>query len=203
VAQTDDFYYSEDAYSVDFEVRLVYSIEGISPKLISPFTKKQLDYNGDEVKPSAINLTSYTDISNSPYQRSIQLLSDIGLGYNNKKFLPNNEITVSDLIQFTQAAGLPFDESLRKEVFSNYFVSRQTFAKYIGYLLDLKDIASIPGIFTTGYKDEAAIDKDYVGYVAIAKGLSLLDADADGKFNPQAWITRGEAADIIIQLVQK
>lgn len=202
VTQTDDYYYNEDAYSVDFEIRLVYSIEGITPKVISPFTKQQLDYNGDEVKPLA-NITEYTDIKDSPYQRSIQLLSDVGLGYHSKKFLPSNEITVSDLIQFTQAAGLPFDESLRKEIFSNYFVSRQTFAKYIGYLLGLKDIASIPGIYTTGFQDEANIGKEYTGYVAIAKGLSLLDADEEGKFNPQEWVTRGEAADILIQLLQK
>ena len=202
VTKTDNYYYSEDAYSVDYEVRLVYSIEGISPKIISPFTKKQLDYNGDEVK-TAVTITEYTDIKDSPYQRSIQLLSDIGLGYSKTKFLPNNKVAVSDLIQFTQAAGLNFDESLRKEIFSDYYVSRQTFAKYIGYLLGLKDIASIPGIFTTGFMDETKIEKDYIGYVAIAKGLTLLDADAEGKFNPQAWITRGEAADIIIRLLQK
>ena len=198
----EEYYYNEDAYSLDYEVRLVYSIEGIYPKIISPFTKKQLDYDG-KVYVKKANITAYTDISNSPYQRSIQLLTDMGLGYTGSKFNPDSQITVDDLITFTQAAGLYFDNNLRKKVFNQYYVNRQTFAKYICYLMNVEEIASLPGIFTTGYVDESVIQKDYVGFVAITKAMSLLSADSEGKFNPQQNITRGEAAELLIQLIQK
>lgn len=198
-----EYYYNEDAYSVDYEVRLVYSIEGINPKVISPFTKKQLDYSGEEYNESKENITEYTDISNSPYQRSIQLLTDIGLGYTSSRFNPTSQISTKDLLTFSQAAGIYFDENLKKEVFNQYNVNRQTIAKYLCYILKIEDIASLPGIFTSGYADEASIQKEYVGFVAITKGLSLLTADKEGKFNPQQKVTRGEAADLLIQLIQR
>lgn len=198
-----EYYYTEDAYSVDYEVRLVYSIEGINPKIISPFTKKQLDYSGEEYNESKENITEYTDINNSPYQRSIQLLTDIGLGYTSSRFNPTGHISTKDLITFSQAAGIYFEENSKKEVFDQYYVNRQIIAKYLCYILKIEDIASLPGIFTSGYADEASIQKEYIGYVAITKGLSLLTGDSEGKFNPQQKITRGEAADLLIQLIQR
>jgi hypothetical protein len=201
--KSEDYYYNNDAYSVDFEVRLVYSIEGINPKIISPFTKKQLDWNGEEVNLEKANITKYVDIYDSPYQRSIELLSDMGLEYSSSLFNPNKKISMDELVMFTRAAGLSFDESLREGVFTTYYVSRQSLAKYICYIMGVEEVGSLSGIFTTGYTDEASIDKDYVGFVAIAKGFSLLKADEEGNFNPKTQITRGEVADILINLIQK
>ena len=56
-------------------------------------------------------------------------------------------------------------------------------------------------IFKTGYSDEKKIDKENIGAVALCKGLDIMGAKSGKKFKPNASITRGEAADLVIRMM--
>ena len=67
--------------------------------------------------------------------------------------------------------------------------------------MDLNSLASINGIYKTGFLDEAKIAGSYLGAVALAKGLDILRGDASNRFYPASYLTRAEAADMFIKIL--
>ena len=195
----DEYYYNEDAYSIDREVRLVYSTSNIGSVMISPFTGKEIDYSGVEIA-STQDRSSYTDIENSKYQRSILMLSDIGLGYQADKFLPTALITKNELIQFMEAANLYVNDD-QKAILNDYRVTRQQAAEFVISCLGYSEVAKMNGIFTTGYADESTIAKNAVGAVAICKGYNILQFGENNTFGATEKLTREEAAKLVIDLL--
>ena len=57
------------------------------------------------------------------------------------------------------------------------------------------------GIFKTGYSDEKKINTQYIGSVALMKGFGIMGAKKGKKFMPNAKLTRGEAAEIVFNLL--
>lgn len=192
----EEYYYNQDAYKVTREVRLVYSI---ASGLISPFTGKEINAQGEAITTTQ-ERNSYSDISNSKYMRSILLLSDIGLGYDNEKFNPNELITKNELIQFMEAANMYVSDE-NKAILNDYRVTREQAAEFVISCLGYSNVAKMKGIFTTGYSDESAIAKNAVGAVAISKGFQLLQYGENNTFGPTEKLTRAEAAKLVIDLL--
>ena len=75
-------------------------------------------------------------------------------------------------------------------------ITREETVSYLVRLFGFGEAAELQGIFKTGFSDEAAISKDKIGYVAIAKALKLVSGNG-GKFNPKRNVTRAELAAML------
>lgn len=189
----------ENSYSMEYQPRLVYRTN-INPNTISPFTGKQLDWAGNVYAPESKKSADYTDIKGHAYERSILLLRDLGAGTGELKFRPNDVITGKELQSLAEKL---FYEASRDEIKlkSNSGITKQQLAKYTVQILGYEKVATMGDIFLCGYTDDAKIGKDYYNYVAIAKALKLFGNGKEKSFQPTAKITRGEAADILIKVL--
>ena len=195
----EEYYYSNEAYRVEKEVRLVYNNTSIESGLISPFTGKEMDSDGKVLESKETVSYNYSDIKNHPYERSILLLSDIGLGYEKNKFSPDELITKEDFMKFFSVINYYYS-SQNQDILTDYRVTRQQAAQYVIDYLGLTPIAQLDGIYTTGYTDEGAIKKDAIGAVALCKGFELLQFGTDNSFGPDEKLTRGEAAKLVMDM---
>lgn len=195
----EEMYLEEDTYTVELKPRLVYRTN-IYPSMISPFTGKQMNWNGEEYQKESTNLTQYTDIKGNQYERSILLLRDLGAGGTDPKFRPKEAITSKELTSMAEGIlSMAWNEEYQLK--DSSFVTRQQMAKYGVWLLGYDGFAKIGDIFRCGYADDAKIGKEYYNYVAIAKGLGFFDQKKDKNFAPTEKLTRGEAADLIIRIL--
>jgi hypothetical protein len=64
-------------------------------------------------------------------------------------------------------------------------------------------VAKIPGIFVVKFADQATIETEEYGYVAIAQGLKLVNGDLQGNFNPQQNATRAMAAMVYYNFLNR
>ncbi len=190
-----------DAYAtVEYEVRLVYRPD-INPSRISPFTGEQMDSRGEvykEVKPY-----TYQDITDEKRYRSILLLADMNIGFEGEKFLPEQAITVGELNELMNKIGYGyyFAESEAAAQKDTRLVTREEMAQTFISKLGLDKLAQLQGIYKTGFADEASINTKYLGAVALAKGLGLIDADSNQNFNPKSNITRYDAVELLLNYI--
>lgn len=194
---TKEYYDLSDAYSVEYEIRLVYHPE-VNPYYISPFTGEQLENSGEVYKKDAAY--TYKDIDSIDNRHNILLLSDMNIGFEGDYFLPEKEITQGELIAILNKVGFGYvgatDESSKNEP-----ITKEEAAQAIIDLLGMKKVSALEGIYKTGYADEEMISKKYLGAVAIAKGLGLMDAASENYFKPQDNVTRSEAVDLIMNFI--
>lgn len=177
------------------EVRLVYRTE-IYPGYIDATTGKQVTYDGTEL--SSDTGYAYTDISGSPYERTIKILADMGIGFNSSLYLPNEAITKN---QFSQLLQSVYIYDIRNSLLSGTgTITREEAAKYAIQTLNLDYIAKLD-VFKSEYKDSSQITPSYLGYVVLADELGLVTNSSDANFRPQEALTRGEAAQLILQLL--
>ncbi|BCJ94583.1 peptidase M4 [Anaerocolumna cellulosilytica] len=190
---------STDDYSVTNEIRLVYRTD-ISPAQISPFTGKQLDYEGNEYVKSD-SLYSYSDIGNSASAKNIKLLAELGIGFKGGEYKPAQPITAKELTDFFNEAGIYFNSSkytLSKNASS---IKRVDASKFTIQVLGFESVAKLKDIYNVNLKDQSQIKEADLGYVALAQGLGLITANSETEFRPGDNLTRGEAADLIITML--
>ncbi len=188
--------YTSDSsnYSVKNEIRLVYRPD-ISPAYISPFTGEQLNYDGTVYTKTVPY--AYKDITDTEANRNILLLADMNIGFAGENFLPNQNITAGEIKELLQDVGYGYNtintddsKQITREEISQLFIS----------WLGLDQLSKL-NIYTTGFADEASIDKQYVGAVALAKGLGIVTADTAGNFNPKNNVTRYDAVNMIVNYI--
>ncbi len=68
---------------------------------------------------------------------------------------------------------------------------------YIISALGHREVAQLSDIYKVGFADAEQITADKLGFVAIAKGMGLVNGDENGCFNPNAPLTRADAAIMI------
>ena len=210
---------SKSAYGneVETKARLVYRT-AIGPAYIDAFSGKGLNYSGSEYIEMLPGY-SYTDIKGHKYERVIELLADMGVGFEEAEFRPDDAITEKEFIEFLDGANGGYvsvrtvgglteyvsngnavsgDESQAKAKSSK--LTRQNLAAIIIGNSGMGEIAKLD-IFKTGFDDEAEIDPANIGAVALLKGLNIIGAKSGNSFKPNAKVTRGEAAQIIFNLL--
>lgn len=192
-----NFISNTDAHKVDYEIRLVYNPE-INPSFISPFTGEQLNYNGEVYKKETTY--QYLDVAETPENKEILLLADMNIGFEGQYFYPKNEITSGELSELMKKVGYGYNvaDNTNKE----NKITREEIAKSFIEQLGLKNAATIKGIYKTGFADEQSIGEDYIGAVALAKGLNLMQGDKNNMFNPKSYITRAEAVHLILNFIR-
>jgi len=197
------------------EIKLVYMVNSRKPTTIDALTGVLLDYQG---KPYVEKVTKqYTDIAGHFSEQAVKVLQEFGVGFDSDKFLPDQSITQAEFLElimksldnyFTQ--NIPkdkqqdyiYDNLMRRGIISKEEIapdsklSREAAVKFIIRNMGLKKAADIKGIYVSDFKDANSISDDMIGYVCIAKGLSLVNG-YNGYFMPKETMSRGEAAVLL------
>lgn len=189
--------YNTDTGVSSAKVRLVYSTE-IYPEFIDAFTGKQIYYDGSEYSRTA-EAYEYTDIEGNKYERAIRLLASMDIGPVTEKYEPDKAITKDEFNELLAAVN-GYYYARESSVSGSGKLTRQAAAKAAVEYLGYGKLAGMD-IYKTGYSDEAKIGKDYIGSVALAKGLGIMGAVSGRKFKPTAAVTRGEAAQIVLDVI--
>lgn len=194
----DSYYDYKDAYSVEYKIRLVYRPD-VTPAFISPFTGEQMNYNGEvytETAPYA-----YSDIDNTEANRNILLLADMNIGFEGGKFLPTEAITIGEINTLLQTVGYGYGYDAAKDKNADNLITKEELAQLFINKLGLEKMSQLAGIYTTGYNDAKDIGSEYLGAVALAKGLGIMTGDADNNFKAKSNVTRAGAVDIIMNFI--
>ena len=212
--------------SVSLNIIPVYSF-GDSLCRISATTGKRLSYDNTEYTEKSageISFENLTDISGHYAENAVKALLYFGvisLGEGETEFRPDEAMSQVELLKLVESAFMgwrysPLSEadgiySLAKsysiikddEVNSDAPATRIDAAKFIVRALDFGEVAELDGIFDSGFADRADIPSGCEGYVAIAKGLKIVNGDENNNFNSNAPVTRGDAAVMIYNYLSR
>lgn len=180
------------------EVRLVYRTS-IYPNYINAVTGKQSYLSGKEYSVQNYNY-EYSDIKGHKHERAIKLLASMGIGFESSTFGPDNTITRDEFNELVKMSGY-FSISDADYVTGGQKLTRQIVAKYGAIACGYGEIGKLENIFTTGCYDERTIYKGYKGYMALALGLGIIRADEYNCINPYKNYTKGEAAELLLELI--
>ncbi len=173
----------------------------------------------------------YEDIAGHKYEKEIAKLAELGVLVSDNPFKPDENITQSELFSqlyntFTQY-GYRYNDVKRGSVSNTEYMSwmytmavngdyvkaidvapdaEVTREDAIKYLLLFSKAMGIMGeyssMYTVGYADKADITSENMAYMAMCEQLQLLPA-ADNKILPKQKVTRGDAAYMIYQLLNR
>lgn len=196
---------------------LVYAPNGQKPLCID--AKKGIvihSFNGEPYRD--ISGAGYTDIEDHSAKEQITNLAEIGVGFGEERFRPDEVILQKDflfllgkmkgnIVSGTAGYGLAqreldgmyrtlINDGTLTETEKNpdKEVTRMEGIKYLLRSLGYKKFAELKGIFFTDFLDKSEIGERDTGYAAIAKSLKLVSGDA---LQPNKGLTRGEAAQLI------
>jgi hypothetical protein len=82
-------------------------------------------------------------------------------------------------------------------------ISRAEYAKYLVNALGYGEVARLPGIFKAGFGDDKDIPSALMGYVAIARGLKIVNGDENGNFKPNDIASRTMAAIMLYNCMNR
>lgn len=189
------------------EIGLRYEVDTPGSYLIGAKSGKLLNYKGDEyVAEEESSLPD--DISGHYAEKQIIKLFEEGnlqLKDGEKDFRPADYITAEE---FSEMLKTVFRGSSPIKYIGNFnnteagnakneAVTREYAARAIVYLAGYERTALLKNIFSTGFYDEADINPELVGCVAVCKGLRVMNGDENNFFKPGDLLTRGDAAIII------
>ena len=190
----DEYYDYSELYLLEKEARLVYRTN-VNPAIISPFTGKQLNYNGDVYEDE--DEKEYNDIEGFWAERDIKLITDLNVNFEGESFMPNKEITEKELNDMLQKLGYyGYKEESEKDS-----LTKIETIKIIIDKLGLTKVAELKDIYKVEFSDLATINKDDMGYIALAKALNIIGGDEIGNINPNKNVTRAEAVTMAIKLI--
>jgi hypothetical protein len=80
-------------------------------------------------------------------------------------------------------------------------VTREVLARLTIHAMGFYKVASLSDIYVLNFQDAGDITGYLRGHAALAVGLGLIEP-VDGKFEPKAVVTRGEAAETLVRLLK-
>ena len=165
-------------------------------------------------------LIPYTDVSGHFSENAVTILAKYGVGFADGKFLPDEVITQRDLLALLNSVfcrggavvlggELDYNEVYRTaernkilvkaEHLPDGPVTREMAAVLIIRAMGLEEAAKLSGIYKTPFADVT----ENVGYVAILTAMGVFKGDENGNFNPTAPLTRGEAAVMLVNYLDR
>lgn len=197
-------------------VRAIYRMDTTRGTIVGAHSGKLVGWDGQELPEDGTALTA-DDIAGHYGEAAITALLQAGviaLDPDTTSFRPDDVITQQELLAFVsglQGSYIPYPawdtELLRASSRSGLLTAgewnptqeenRQDGVKYIIRALGYERVANLQGIFDCGFADRADISDGYEGYVALAKGFGIVNGDENNRFNPQAALTRADAAIMI------
>ena len=200
--------------------KVMYHLGDRANIIINARTGQETNLQGE---PIIEPVRGFTDIAGHPAEQDIMLLAEAGIitGKDNK-FRPDDEITSGELVTMLVAAyntGYHFvplvheDDSTAaimayavnlgildagEQINTALPATRLQTARLLINAQGYGPLARLSSLFKLETADANAIPEHYRGYAASAVGLKMLPLE-DGKFNPDATITRGNLAQILVR----
>lgn len=81
-------------------------------------------------------------------------------------------------------------------------LSNQELAKWVIGMLKLNNVAQLSDIYELNYSDAAQVEKELRGYLALAYGMGLLEAE-NNQLKPKSEVTYAQLAQVTIRLAHK
>jgi hypothetical protein len=169
-------------------------------KYIDAVTGKVVNsYDGKEAErmPRTYYVSkAFNDIEGHKYENEIYILTQMDIiNSDNEKFEPDSYIVPDEFARWipsVRSGSGKFDtDTITREKAIKELVARAGYA----------EIAELKGIFDLSYfSDSDKIDENLKGYIAIAKGMGLLDTFG-AKLSPTLKLTKGEAAYLIYSYI--
>lgn len=194
------------------QIGLMYSLKDSEVYAVDAKSGEVLGYNGKPYLGDYSAKVYPIDIAGHYAESAIKKLMDanvLTLPADEEAFRPDDNITMKELLMFSvglrdgyipyaadseytrwalRNAGLSADTDL------NSAAKRKDGAKIVISMLGYKSLAELEGIYNTDFADGADIKQEYLGYIALAKGMQIVNGDDEGRFNPEMPLTRADAA---------
>ncbi len=197
---------------------IAFSLNDSIPYYIDANDGKILSYNLEEYVSETKTYGTPTDLDGHYAKKYIDALMENAIIKYEEIFRPDDKVTVKEVLEFLNcldAGYVPYDKAnymyvdLAERIFGdneydeNATVSREQAAKYIiKACSDYDEIAQMK-IFDSGFNDRLSISDGFEGYVAILKGMGVVQGDELGNFNPKNEISRADFAILIYKLLNK
>lgn len=209
------------------EVHLVYHTAGQNFSMLDAFSGQLLDYSGNAVTPDYKN-QKFDDMDGHPASEAADLLARAGIVTPGGKFRPDDAITQAELITMlvkssthSSVSGYGAGAAEKEPWYQQYYetavrlgiiqagenpdpdlpVTREVLARLIIHTMDLYKVARLSDIYLLDFSDAGDIAGHLRGHVALATGLGLIQP-VDGRFEPKAVVTRGEAAQTLVRMLK-
>jgi hypothetical protein len=208
------------------DVYLVYHTARQNFAMLDAVTGQLLDYSGNAVTPSSRE-QKFEDLAGHPSREAVELLARSGIvTATDGKFRPDDAVTQAELITMlvksnVQMAGARSTAAGKEPWYKQYYemaarmgiiqagenpdpdlpVTREVLARLTIHTMGLYKAAKLSDIYKLDFQDAGDITGHLRGHVALAAGLGLIEP-VDGNFKPQAEVTRGEAAETLVRMLQ-
>lgn len=192
-----------------------YKLENLYYCTIDAFSGK-LVYDNKEEKA----VLEYSDISGHYAQKAIKTLALYGIGFEAGEMMPDKLISqkefatllVSTFIRHYPVVLKENDVMLEsfKRAQNNDIIraedgnpddvlTREKAAVYIIRAMGAEQYAQLSKIYKPMFSDV----KNYVGYISLLSGMGVVNGDGNGKFNPNANLTRADAIMLIYNYLSR
>jgi hypothetical protein len=211
----------QGGYTQAYKILLVYAphydgyitgVSAITGELISR------DYDNEQLS------IDYDDIEDCNAKEQIMALAEYGIGFYSAAFNPDTGLTQKDMVLLLTSANgikIKYNEITDEDLDWLYSVAENlgilkksdrnpekkvTRAEMVRTLVSMSGYGKAAGfrdIFVCGFKDDDRIaDSDY-GYIAMGKGLGIIDGGKDYSFRPYETVTRKEAAVMLYNFMSR
>lgn len=164
---------------------------------------KLCDYNGKAVSKAAKtpDTCPYKDIAKSPYKSEITALYEHNVKiFEGSEFKPTEKMTFKEFTQLLDTVTgygyepVPLEEDVIEEDVSaepasDRYFTRMTLAKEFVRAAQAERFAGYTSIYKSPFTDVSSKDEN-LGYAALAYAMGAVKAGKDGKFYPNAYVTR-------------
>lgn len=182
------------------EIGMTYELNSGSTYYIGAKSGECTDYRGNIYKAEELRLPN--DISGHYAEDRIKRLIEnraLSLSGDTESFRPDEYITVAEFSEmmdtvFGRRIAVWAGDIKESKVSDDSNTSREAAADIMASAAGFGEASKLKDIYVTGFEDEANIDADKLGAVAIIKGLGVMSGDENNYFNPKAFLTRADAA---------
>ena len=153
-------------------------------------------------------IIEYTDVCGHYAENAINTLRKYGIGYEDGKFEPDAIITKSQFKILTNAI---FNYVSTPLIFKNEIVNTTdenesndplTRAQACAMLIEemgYSEVAKLDNIYISPFADV----KEFVGHISILKEMGVVSGNGMGEFHPEDFLTKGEAAVMLYNYLNR
>lgn len=195
----NDYVDLDALYDTKTYTRLVWSGYAYDTQLVSARTGQLINYAGEEYKSR--NTSEYTDIAGHWAEKEIRMLCDLDFRFEGDTFAPDSHVTEKEFISLLEFFGESPEQTRPEKGGDEAEMTRTQAVKYVMDAAGYYKIASMPDIFITNFADNSDLKREDVGFIAIARGMGLVQGDAS-LFRPYDEMTRAEAVTLILNFLK-
>lgn len=210
---------AQDGESDTPVIDLMYTLNHSHPYHIDAKTGDLLTYSMEPYVPKNEAFTLPADIQGHYAEQQILTLIKSGMFEGEDLFRPDDRITQREMLAFVcslHMGYIPYAmefESLTQNARSYGIkisdldpdapVTREKAVEMIICALGYQEIAQLSNIFVTAFLDQAEINSEKLGYIALAQGLNIINGNGNGYFKPQESLSRADAAIMIYNYLNR